>query len=209
MAKRPTHLRKVPTQDRSRRRLEAILDAAARLFADTGFEGTTIDAIAAEADTSVGSVYQFFPNKLAIFRGIAERSHDRVRTAYTALVGVDPRSRDIGELIDAVVDGFFALQRADASFRAVWTNTQLYGELEADDLVLERELVTATGEVIAAHAPEIPARRRDIIARVMVQTVSAGLFLVLRDPELEDARALISELKRMLRAYAETLLRAG
>jgi AcrR family transcriptional regulator len=200
------HLRKVPTQARSRKRLEAILDAAASLFADQGFDATTMEAIAGDADTSVGSVYQFFPNKLALFRGVADRCHTAVRTAYTALVGPDPASRDVNDLIDTVVDGFYALQRSDPSFRAVWTNTQLYGELLEDDLQLEREIVAGTSAVLAAFAPELPASQRVAAAMLFVQTVSAGLFLVLREPSEERNRALIAELKRMLRAYAGALV---
>lgn len=200
------HLRKVPTQARSRRRLAAILDAAARLFAEQGFEATTMEAIAAGAETSVGSVYQFFPNKLAVFRGVADRCHEAVRAAYTALVGSEPTARPIGELIDAVIDGFYALQRSDPAFRAVWTNTQLYGELEEDDLVLERELIASTTEVLDAYAPDVDQARRLAAARLFVQTVSAGLFLVLRTPEdHERNRAVIAELKRMLKAYAGAL----
>lgn len=200
------HLRKVPTQARSRKRLEAILDAAAELFADQGFEATTIEAIAAAAETSVGSVYQFFPNKLAVFRGVADRCHKAVRTAYTALVGSEPAARPMTELIDAVVDGFYALQRSDPSFRAVWTNTQLYGELEEDDLRLERELIDNTIAVLEAFAPGLGEPRRTAAARLFVQTVSAGLFLVLRAPdELERNRAVVAELKHMLKTYAGAL----
>jgi len=205
MAKTDTRLRKVPTQDRSRRRLESIIDAAAQLFADQGFDATTIEAIAAAAETSVGSVYQFFPNKLAIFHGVSDRCRASVRTAYTALVGTNPVARDVGQLIDAVVDGFFALQESDPSFRAVWSNTQLIGEIAEDDLILEREIVGATAALLASFAKAVERKRLETIAIVMVQTVSAGLFLILREDVAERRAELIEELKRMLRAYARTL----
>lgn len=210
--KRSAHLRKVPTQERSRKRLASILDAAAVLFSDQGFDATTMEAIAERAETSVGSVYQFFPNKLAVFHGVADRCHTAVRTAYTALVGLAPAetidrgSRDIDALIDAVVDGFYALLRSDPAYRAVWTNTQLYGELMEDDLALEREIVSGTMVVLAGFAPEMPEARRDAVARLFVQTVSAGLFLVLRDPDNPTNREVVAELKRMLRAYAGALV---
>lgn len=207
MAKRPSHLRKVPTQDRSRRRLESIIDAAAELFAEHGFDATTIEAIAAAADTSVGSVYQFFPNKLAVFRGVADRIHERVRTAYIALLGPDPASRDMRELIASVVDGLWAIQRSDPAFRAVWTNTQLYGEFEEDDMALEQELVAATERIMGAYAPGLEPERLRTASRLMVQTASAGLFLTIRDGDEEQSRRVVAELKVMLQAYAEALVK--
>lgn len=57
--------RKRPRQERSRRTVEAILDAAARVFETVGPNAATTNAIAERAGVSVGSLYQYFPNKLA------------------------------------------------------------------------------------------------------------------------------------------------
>ncbi len=175
------------------------------LFAENGFDATTMDAVASAADTSVGSVYQFFPNKLAVFRGVSDRCHERARVAFSALVGPTPAERDVGSLIDIVVDGFCALQESDPSFRAVWANTQLWREFEEEDLKLERELVAATSRIFEAYAPDVAMERRETVAQIMVQTVSAGLFLILRDPIGGRRKNLIAELKTMLRAYAAEL----
>src|SRR6202011_4219225 len=74
--------RRVPTQDRSRQRVERILDAAARTFAEVGFEAATTETIAERAGTSIGSVYQFFPNKKALYDAIASRYLDRTRRLF-------------------------------------------------------------------------------------------------------------------------------
>lgn len=55
--------RRVPKQERSRRRVEEILDAAANLFLTNGFERTTTNEVAERAGISIGSVYQYFENK--------------------------------------------------------------------------------------------------------------------------------------------------
>ena len=81
----PVGLRVVPTQERSRRRLETILDAAATLFADQGFEAVTVDAIAKSAGTPIGSVYQFFADKRAVFVALAERCNQRTQEAFEIL----------------------------------------------------------------------------------------------------------------------------
>jgi len=56
-------------RERAFRRHE-ILEAAMRVFAKKGFEGTTVDDIAAEAEFSKGALYFYFKNKEEIFLGI-------------------------------------------------------------------------------------------------------------------------------------------
>jgi AcrR family transcriptional regulator len=65
--------RKRPQQRRSQALVEAILDAAAGLFATAGFEATSTNAIAKRAGVSIGSCYQYFPNKLALLEALRER----------------------------------------------------------------------------------------------------------------------------------------
>ncbi len=65
--------RKKPQQRRSQETVDAILDAAAHLFSERGFERTSTNAIAEEAGVSIGSCYQYFPNKLALLEALRER----------------------------------------------------------------------------------------------------------------------------------------
>jgi AcrR family transcriptional regulator/transposase-like protein len=63
-------LRRQPQQKRGQQRVEKILVAAAEVFAAAGFAAATIQQIADRANTAVGSIYQFFPDKLAIFHAL-------------------------------------------------------------------------------------------------------------------------------------------
>lgn len=65
--------RKKPQQRRSQATVDAILDAAAHLFCARGFECTSTNAIAERAGVSIGSCYQYFPNKLALLEALRER----------------------------------------------------------------------------------------------------------------------------------------
>jgi AcrR family transcriptional regulator len=68
--------RKTPRQARSRATFEAILGAAAQVFGREGYATATTDRIAARAGVSVGSLYQYFPNKDAILVALTERHID-------------------------------------------------------------------------------------------------------------------------------------
>ena len=66
-------VRKKPIQKRSRETVEAIFDAAAQILSEKGYAQTTTDRIAEKAGISIGSLYQYFPNKDSIMLGIIER----------------------------------------------------------------------------------------------------------------------------------------
>ncbi|MUG91135.1 TetR family transcriptional regulator [Scytonema sp. UIC 10036] len=55
-----------------------MLDAAAEVFDEVGFEAATTHAIATRADTAIGSLYQFFPDKMTIFHALELRHRERV-----------------------------------------------------------------------------------------------------------------------------------
>src|SRR5580692_3021593 len=59
-------MRVAPQQERSERRLAAFLDAAAELFAELGYDATTMTAIAERSGSSIGALYNYFPDKQAI-----------------------------------------------------------------------------------------------------------------------------------------------
>ena len=65
-------LRRMPSQQRSRERVERMLNCAAGLIADQGSDAMKMSEVARLADISIGSLYQYFPDKSAIIRALAE-----------------------------------------------------------------------------------------------------------------------------------------
>ena len=59
-------IRVAPQQERSSRRLAGFLDAAAELFVEVGYEATTMTAIAERSGSSIGALYNYFPDKQAV-----------------------------------------------------------------------------------------------------------------------------------------------
>lgn len=86
-------LRKRPRQERSQEMLERILDSAQQLSREMGIKGLSTAKIAAHAGLSVGSLYQYFPNKEAIMVEVARRWLARFRAVVDALrSGPPPRT---------------------------------------------------------------------------------------------------------------------
>ena len=72
----PADARRKPSQQRSRVTVTAILDAAAQVFEARGFEAGTTNHVAERAGVSIGSLYEYFPNKDAMVVALVERDTD-------------------------------------------------------------------------------------------------------------------------------------
>jgi AcrR family transcriptional regulator len=197
--------RKQPVQERSQRRLEVIVEAAAESFADFGFDATTMEGIAARADTSIGSVYQFFPNKTAVFREVAQRALETVGATFIALLGPAPMKRGWSELLDASIDGFRRLSRTSTALRAMWRNMHLYNEYAEEDQKQLREFQVQIAALLAFWAPDLPQHKRSVVAAMLVNTVATTMLVVALDPQA-DADAILEETKLMLRRYLAAYL---
>lgn len=99
-------MRKEPRQARSRATTDAILDAAAHILGERGWAGLTTNTVADVAGVSIGSLYQYFPNKLALIEAVRQRHFDDVLAVLR--VAADDRVARVRR-IAALVDGLIAV----------------------------------------------------------------------------------------------------
>jgi AcrR family transcriptional regulator len=71
--------RREPKQQRSRQTVEAVLEAVQRVLRRHGAKAITTNRVAEAAGLSIGSLYQYFPDKQAIFMALHERHVEEVR----------------------------------------------------------------------------------------------------------------------------------
>ncbi|MDD9941063.1 MAG: TetR/AcrR family transcriptional regulator [Myxococcales bacterium] len=83
--RRPGRSRRSPVQDRSRQKVAWILEGATRVFERDGLRGTTND-IAKEAGVSVGTLYEYFPDKFALLEALANQHLDRATEMANSLL---------------------------------------------------------------------------------------------------------------------------
>ncbi|MBY6266447.1 TetR/AcrR family transcriptional regulator (plasmid) [Azospirillum sp. 412522] len=69
-------MRKAPRQARSRATVDALVEAGARILGDDGWSGFTTNKVAERAGVSIGSLYQYFPDKLSLVDSIRRRHLD-------------------------------------------------------------------------------------------------------------------------------------
>lgn len=177
-----------------------ILQAAAEAFASQGFDAAKMEGIASDAGTSIGSVYQFFANKRALFRAVAERCIERARQTFAEQLTPETMRRPWPELVDDMVDTFAKLQKQDAGYRALISNIALYEEFAEADQELLDDFVTSTTALLGTWAPKIDAERRKVVATVIVNGIS-GLLIAGSRFDAKTFEAMLQEIKLMVRRY--------
>ena len=85
-------LRNEPVQARSTARLTSLLDAAAQVVDEIGFERLTTAMVAERAGASIGTVYRYFPDRIAVLQSLSARSLALSRSRRTGGMRSTPSS---------------------------------------------------------------------------------------------------------------------
>jgi len=202
----PTDLkpRRRPVQERSLATVEAILQAAAQVFERHGYAAGTTNRIAERAGVSIGTLYQYFPNKDAILVALV---HQHLAESTAALQPhLDRLNRGAGfdDVLPDIVHAMVAMHAlAPGLHRVLFEETQLPPTLRAELDELEDRLVEAAASALAADRDSSPADLR-LSARIVISTIE-GLThrLVLRPPPGVTPEAVASEITEVVRAYTQ------
>lgn len=197
-------LRRTPKQRRGNRRVEMILDAAEQVFLEVGCEAATTNAIAAQAHISIGSLYQFFPNKKAIMSGLAERYAQQLRVLYNQVFHIAYATLPLAELLDMVIDPLVEFDQAHKAFKALFIGTQASLELMAAIEALDLELTQRIESLFEARLPELDHAARRRYAIICLHIVRALLACPI-SPATLTQNELIHELKTVLFTYLTSL----
>jgi AcrR family transcriptional regulator len=112
--------RRSPRQERSRETVEAILEAAAQVFERHGYAAGTTNRIADRAGVSIGSLYQYFPNKDAIVVELMRRHLDELEeVAWPALRRLAAEPPPLRQGLTAIVFGAVALHERSPGLHRV------------------------------------------------------------------------------------------
>ena len=117
-------LRKLPQQERSVQRLEAILDSAMGLVLEKDVSSVTMSEIAQRAGIPIGSLYQFFPQKAAVLKALHDRLsmeiEDRVSQIFAGVNSLEEAARRGADALLAM----HALFRERPIFMSIWQAIQ-------------------------------------------------------------------------------------
>lgn len=193
-------LSRTPTQSRSRQKLARAIAAAEELVRREGVDAVSLPRVAAEADVSVGALYQYLPDREAILAAIVARYHARLERLFDDAIErmrVAGRTRDpVGRVLRAVAEVY----RDEGSARSLGSVA-----ISADaDAARRRHKRAMAGRVrtlldLAGLLDGVASDRRDAVARVAFASADGVLHEAFAAPE-EERALLLAELERSLRA---------
>ncbi|HKJ25280.1 MAG TPA: TetR/AcrR family transcriptional regulator [Myxococcota bacterium] len=196
----PIAPRKRPTQARAQARVERILAAARELVERAPLDAVTTTAIAERASLPVGSLYQYFPNRLAILAAVGRAVLREIDDATIAMLDASADA-PWPETIDRVVDGTVASHRGNDRTAALWRSLAATPEFRKLAQESNGRLAAALARQPALAACGRPADELQRIARVAIEAGDTVQKLVLEARSPAEADAMAGEMKKLLRAY--------
>lgn len=191
--------RRKPRQERSQRTVSWIVEAAGEVFAELGYAGATTNKIAARAGVSVGSLYQYFPNKDALVTALLEDHQKDVRdildTAMARLAAPDvPLAHALRSFFDDLVD----LHAKSPELQRVLGEAALHQRHDHAD---EDRYVRETEKILSAR-PEVTVEDPFLAAILISRTVeSLTSWLGHEAPSALPRAAFVDECVKMLVGY--------
>lgn len=156
-------IRNEPVQARSTARLATLLDSAAAVIDEIGYERLTTAMVAERAGASIGTVYRYFPDRIAVLQALGARNTERLLSGITPELAAGRHATAI-DAIGAVLDVTIELFRSEPGYRSV-----------------------RVGDVIDILPPQSPATAHAAVAEAVADALVAGYGIA----DSDDARRAI------------------
>lgn len=192
---------RLPTQPRGRARVDAILDATARIIAEQDLAALTMHGIARQASTSIGSLYHFFPNLASVLEALVARHETRIQRIKADLVAV-PRETwqalSVADAVEQLISPYVEYARQYPDFFPL-----MHGRRSPAN---EANFTEVLARVLAARLPELSAAAVDRHA-AMLHAMASGTVHVAYLLEPEQMAFYMKEIPRAVAAYLADLER--
>jgi AcrR family transcriptional regulator len=192
--------RRTPQQERGERRVAELLEAAASVMAERGYDAATMTEIAERANSSIGALYQYFPNKEAVVQALRKKYVEEVEERWVPLVAQASRmslKQLVDRLFDMIIDyiekrpAYLPLQGAAGSYRR--------------DAASRNRLREHFAALFRERRPEMSKEAAFRVANVTVQVLKGmnPLYVEAKGAEREE---IVREFKSLLMGYLSSRL---
>ncbi|HEY1730582.1 MAG TPA: TetR/AcrR family transcriptional regulator [Terriglobales bacterium] len=194
--------RKTPIQARSAASVEAILQATIQVLLAVGKERLTTTRVAARAGVSVGTLYQYFPNKSALLQGCLKRHMDEIGHAIEQACQ-QHKHEGLQEMATAIISAYL-----NAKMRNVKVSAALYAvSSDVDGAAMSKAASDRARRAVAnlfATAKEGLTKDPELVATIVLAALNgiARRLLEAKSPE-RQIEPLREELTVLIQAYLD------
>jgi AcrR family transcriptional regulator len=191
-----------PKRARGHERVAAIMQAGVALFAEKGYDATTMTEIAARSETAIASLYRFFPTKESLAEALLRRYAEHMRDALAELAG-----RAASMSPDQLAEAFVAFAVALGAERRFATGLAEGGGANATQRSAFRRMMRdGLAGVLRSAMPELAAARAGEMAMAVLGVLKGLYALAGETPAVR--RALQRDMREMLAGYFASALAA-
>jgi AcrR family transcriptional regulator len=186
-------LKKIPKQDRSKETVEVMIEATIRIIESNGLAGVSTNRVAEVAGVSVGSLYQYFPNKEALVEEVRARFGARFHSTMMALLKRLP-GMPLRDALKAWLTTLVELHvESPGVHNAVGTGAPK---------ALQAPLAIVIGGYLESHSAEIRRPDLALAGRIVLDAAEALVHnTALREPELLKDPRWVAEVTDLLERY--------
>lgn len=189
--------RKLPQQDRSKVTVDAILTATTHILIEEGYDKASTNRIAERAGISIGSLYQYFPNKESLIAALRDRHVSRMMaTIESKLKDLD--NAPIEVVLPELVKANIAAHAIEPALHKV-LHEQVPRLNQAES---ENSMTKLLQNYLAKQCDRLTPQNLEYIVFIVERTVEALTHAaVIESPELLHNRQLEQEISQMLLCY--------
>jgi AcrR family transcriptional regulator len=186
----------VPQRSNGRERVALILQAAAEVIHERGYEAATMKEIAERSNTKIGSLYRFFPTKELVADALIQLYAESAEAQWQAIIAKAPTATT-ERLADLLLNA-----HVQTSEKHKVMHTLLESGTHLSNLRLElRGLnIQRIANALKAHVPHLKPAAAKSIAVIMFYNMRAMRALT-SDPTAPNAPGASNELRASVRAY--------
>ena len=205
--KPPLLPRKSPRQARSKALVTAILDATAQVLVERGYAGSSTNLIASRAGVSIGSIYQYFPNKDSLIAALRERhATDLYDTLDAVLTRRNPQSLE--EKLAAIVHGWMLAHQLEPDLhRVVEQEFPFFERAHQDQIPIYRTIVERVRQLLEEHREQLLPDNLDLATWMVLQTIESLIHAATTTTPLPAHKpaAIEQQIVEMLNRYLQTV----
>jgi len=187
-----------PQRSNGKLRVAAILEAAAAVIAEKGYEGATMAEIAARSGTKIGSLYRFFPNKESLADTIVVSARENLDALFDRF-DADVNALSIRTLADDLMALIFELFTRPAFMKLL--DAGLDWSVKREEF--RSALLKRTAKTLMIHSPNLSKKSAGDIALVILLNVKA---VATHQAFFDSASSAPDEFRDMTRLYLQSRL---
>jgi AcrR family transcriptional regulator len=194
-------VRTEPIQERSAARIDALLDAAAEVVDEIGFDRLTTAMVAERAGASIGTVYRYFPDRIVLLQALRDRALLRYRRSVVE--AIDAQSPEHWwNAVECAIDAFVDMFRTERGFRIIRFAGAERGGVPEEEVVRDVGFAQQFAQILADEyglpAGEDLAFRLEVVVEIMDSLINRAF---LDDPNGDER--YIAEARTVAREYLE------